>query len=75
MGLIVVGRINSEHSLQISLTKDQHVVQALAAHDFNAAFHLVILPWRPWRDRVITNPHGPEPPYEYRPVCSIIITH
>src|SRR5215467_11634681 len=44
-----------------ALTKDQHLVQAIAPHRANQTLHIRILPWRSGRNRSIADAHGPHP--------------
>jgi len=73
--LIVIRRIRSKNSPQVRLTKDQHLVQALAAHGADQAFHMTILPWRPRQDRPVADTHGPHPGCEDMSVGAVIVAH
>src|SRR5437016_14103864 len=53
--LIVVRRIRSKNSPQVRLAKDQHSIQALAAHGADQAFRIAILPGRSRRDRSVAD--------------------
>src|SRR6266516_5700437 len=59
--LIVIRRIRSKNSPQVRLTKDQHSIQALAAHSADQAFRIAILPRRSRRDWSVADTHGPHP--------------
>src|SRR5260221_6358053 len=64
--------IRSKNSTQVRLTKDQHSIQALAAHGADQAFRIAILPWRSRRDRLVADPHGPHPGPEDMSVGTVI---
>jgi hypothetical protein len=53
--LIVVRCISRKNLPQVRRTKDQHPVQALAAHGANQTLHIRILPWRSRRDRSVAD--------------------
>ena len=55
--------------------KDQHPIEALASHGANQALHLWILPWRPRRDRSITDAHRPHPGREDMSIGAVIVAH
>jgi hypothetical protein len=42
-------------------TKDQHMIQALAAKRPDQAFNIWVLPGRPRCDRAVANPHPSHP--------------
>jgi hypothetical protein len=73
--LIVVRCISRKNLPQMRRTKDQHPVQALAAHGANQTLHLRILPWRSRRDRSVSDTHGPHPGPEDMSVGTVIVAH
>jgi hypothetical protein len=46
------------------LTKDNDLIQALATQRTDQPFRYTILPWRPRRNRPVTDTHRPEPRQE-----------
>ena len=73
--LIVVRCISRKNLPQVRCTKDQHPVQAFAAHGANQALHIRILPWRSRRDRSVSDAHGPHPGLEDISVGTVIVAH
>ena len=54
-------------------TKDQHMIQALAAKRPDQAFNIWVLPGRPRCDRAVANPHPSHPVRESLSVSTIIV--
>ena len=54
-------------------TKDQHMIQALAAKRPDQAFNIWVLPGRPRCDRAVANPHPSHPVRESLSVNTIIV--
>jgi hypothetical protein len=46
------------------LTKDNDLIQALATQRTDQPFRYTILPWRPRRNRPVTDTHRPEPRHQ-----------
>jgi hypothetical protein len=73
--LIVVRCISRKNLPQVRCTKDQHPVQAFAAHGANQTLHIRFLPWRSRRDRSVSDAHGPHPGLEDISVGTVIVAH
>jgi hypothetical protein len=57
------------------LTKDNDLIQALATQRTDQAFGKTILPWRPRRNRPVTDTHCPEPSQKDVPIGAIVVAY
>jgi hypothetical protein len=54
---------------QVPLAENHDMVEAFPPERANQPFRMPILPWRAWRNRLITNAHGTKPPGENLRIC------
>ncbi len=73
--LIVVDRISRQHAAQVSFSKNNDVVQTLAAKRADQALGYPVLPGRSWADRPVTDPHRRKPARENVSIGAVIVAH
>ena len=59
--VVVVGEVFLQDALQMGLSQDDHVVEALSSDGSNDTFDVGTLPWAPWRDQELVNAHTFDP--------------
>jgi len=62
--IVVVAKVLGNHSPEMLLVEDNHVVEALAAYGSNQSFNVGILPWRFRRDEHFLDVHPLHPTLE-----------
>ena len=71
--LIVVDRISRQQAAQVSFSKNNDVVQTLAAKCTDQALGYPVLPGRSWTDGPVTDPHRRKPACENLPISVVIV--
>src|SRR4030095_2806058 len=54
---MVIRQVASQDTLEVALMEDDHVVQTLPADTPNQSLDKRILPWTPWGDHDLLDPH------------------
>ena len=58
---IIVGGIRAKDPAQMSLSEHDQVVDTFPSDRADQSLCVPVLPWRPWRDRLVPNTHGAYP--------------